>query len=166
MLGAGAGSDVLQALYHKARTIDAVELDGNVIDLVKKRFHEFAGDLYSRPDVHVHEAEARGFANSTDKRFDLIQVALLDSFGVASAGLYGLSESYLYTMEGIQTYLGRLAPGGMLAITRWLSLPPRDTLKLFATAVVALEAGGVANLLEWLVMPYMGLEDCDASREE
>ena len=152
VLGAGAGSDVLQALYHKARTIDAVELDGNVIDLVKKRFHEFAGDLYSRPDVHVHEAEARGFANSTDKRFDLIQVALLDSFGVASAGLYGLSESYLYTMEGIQTYLGRLAPGGMLAITRWLSLPPRDTLKLFATAVVALEAGGVANPSERLVM--------------
>ncbi len=152
MLGAGAGSDVLQALYHKARAIDAVELDGNVIDLVKKRFHEFAGDLYSRPDVHVHEAEARGFANSTDKRFDLIQVALLDSFGVASAGLYGLSESYLYTVEGIQTYLGRLAPGGILAITRWLSLPPRDTLKLFATAVVALEAGGVANPSERLAM--------------
>ena len=74
-----------------------------------------------------------------DKRFDLIQVALLDSFGVASAGLYGLSESYLYTVEAIQTYLSRLEPGGVLAITRWLTLPPRDTLKLFATAVAALE---------------------------
>ena len=152
VLGAGAGSDVLQALYHNAWTIDAVELDRNVIDLVRKRFHEFAGNLYTRLDVHVHEAEARGFANSTDKRFDLIQVALLDSFGVASAGLYGLSESYLYTVEGIQTYLSRLEPGGVLAITRWLSLPPRDTLKLFATAVAALEGEGVTNPAQRLVM--------------
>jgi spermidine synthase len=152
VLGAGAGADVLQALYHNAGVVDAVELDRNVIDLVRKRFHEFAGDLYARPDVHVHEAEARGFANSTDKRFDLIQVALLDSFGVASAGLYGLSESYLYTVEGIETYLNRLAPHGILAVTRWLSLPPRDTLKLFATAVAALESEGVSNPSQRLVM--------------
>jgi len=152
VLGAGAGADVLQALYHHAPEVDAVELDRDVIDLVRKRFHEFAGDLYSRPDVHVHEAEARGFANSTGKHFDLIQVALLDSFGIASAGLYGLSESYLYTVEGLRTYLGRLAPGGMLAITRWLSLPPRDTLKLFATAVVALEREGVGNPAQRLAM--------------
>ncbi len=30
-------------------------------------------------------------------------------------------------------------PGGMLAITRWINLPPRDVLKLFATAIAALE---------------------------
>lgn len=36
---------------------------------------------------------------------DLIQVALLDSFGTASAGVYGLSESYLYPLEALQTYL-------------------------------------------------------------
>ncbi|MEK7768503.1 MAG: SAM-dependent methyltransferase, partial [Pseudomonadota bacterium] len=36
VLGAGAGSDVLQALYHGAREIDAVELDRNIIDLVRQ----------------------------------------------------------------------------------------------------------------------------------
>ena len=94
----------------------------------------------------VHEAEARGFANASRDHFDLIQVALLDSFGVASAGLYGLSESYLYTVEALQTYLNRLTPGGVLAVTRWLALPPRDTLKLFATAIAALEREGAADL--------------------
>lgn len=145
VLGAGAGSDVLQAIYHHAGRIDAVELDSNVIDLVRNRFRDFDGNLYGRPDVHVHESEARGFANSTTQHFDLIQVALLDSFGVASAGLYGLSESYLYTVEALQTYLGRLKPNGLLAVTRWLSLPPRDTLKLFATAVFALQREGIPN---------------------
>jgi len=34
----------------------------------------------------------------------------------------------------------------VLAITRWVSLPPRDTLKLFATAAVALERSGMGDL--------------------
>ena len=38
-----------------------------------------------------------------------------------------------------------MRPDGILAITRWVSLPPRDTLKLFATAVAALKAEGVVD---------------------
>ncbi len=152
VLGAGAGSDVLQALYHGAAAIDAVELDHNVTDLVSQRFSDYAGNLYTRPDVHVYAAEARGFVNASRERYDLIQVALLDSFGTASAGLYGLSENYLYTVEAMQAYLNRLAPGGMLAVTRWLTLPPRDALKLFATAVTALQQSGVSNPAARLVM--------------
>ncbi|MHB1290651.1 MAG: spermine/spermidine synthase domain-containing protein, partial [Sulfuricella sp.] len=112
VLGAGTGNDVLQSLYHGATAIDAVELDPNMIDLVQKRFHDFAGGLYNRSDVHVHAAEARAFINTSRERYDLIQVALLDSFGTASAGLYGLSESYLYTVEAFQSYLGSLNRGG------------------------------------------------------
>jgi len=153
VLGAGAGSDVLQALYHDAVTIDAVELNHNVIDLVQQRFRDFTGNLYKQKRVRVHKAEARGFVNTIhDRRYDLIQVALLDSFSVASAGVYSLSESYLYTVEALQTYLSRLTSGGMLAITRWLTLPPRDSLKLFATAVFALEREGVSNPAARLVM--------------
>ncbi|HLY95788.1 MAG TPA: SAM-dependent methyltransferase, partial [Sideroxyarcus sp.] len=152
VLGAGAGSDVLQALYHGGSAIDAVELDHNVTDLVTKRFSDYAGNLYTRPDVHVYAAEARGFVNASRERYDLIQVALLDSFGTASAGLYGLSENYLYTVEAMQAYLNRLAPGGMLAVTRWLTLPPRDALKLFATAVTALQKSGVSDPAARLVM--------------
>jgi spermidine synthase len=152
VLGAGAGSDVLQALYFHSAAIDAVELDRNVTDLVSQRYRDYAGNLYSQPGVHVYDAEARGFVNASDQHYDLIQVALLDSFGTASAGLYGLSENYLYTVEALQAYLHRLTPGGMLAITRWLTLPPRDALKLFATAVSALEKSGVPNPAARLAM--------------
>ncbi len=92
--------------------------------------------------MRIHVGEARGFVASRGDRYDLIQVALLDAFGASSAGLYALSESYLYTVEALQEYLRHLEPGGMLAITRWVNLPPRDILKLFATAVVALESSG------------------------
>jgi hypothetical protein len=76
----------------------------------------------------------------------------MDSFGTAAAGLYGLSESYLYTVEALQAYLNRLTPGGMLAVTRWLTLPPRDALKLFATAASALERKGVSKPARRLAM--------------
>ena len=152
VLGAGAGGDVLQALYHRSAAIDAVELDRNVIDLVGSRFSDYAGNLYHRPGVRVHEAEARGFVEAGSARYDLIQLALMDSFGAASAGLYGLSENYLYTVEAMQSYIGHLAPGGMLSVTRWLTLPPRDALKLFATAAAALEKNGVSDPGKRLVM--------------
>ena len=152
VLGAGAGSDVLQALYYGAGEVDAVELDRNVIDLVRNRFSDFSGNLYQRPGIRVYEGEARGFASARPGHYDLIQVALLDSFGIASAGLYGLSESYLYTVEALRTYIDRLAPDGILSITRWLTLPPRDSLKLFATAIAALEEEGAPDPAMRIVM--------------
>src|SRR5262249_19813763 len=63
----------------------------------------------------------------------------------AAAGAHSLSESDVYTIESFEQYLDHLRPGGYLAITRWLKLPPRDSLRLFATAVSALEHGGIGE---------------------
>jgi hypothetical protein len=149
VLGAGAGADVLQAHYHGARQIDAVELNPQVVDLVRRRFADYAGGIYSgavaAQPVRVHLAEARGFVAASKERYDLIQVALLDSFSASSAGLYALAENYLYTVEAVQDDLRHLQPGGLLAITRWVTLPPRDALKLFGAAVLALQRLGVSD---------------------
>ncbi len=145
VLGAGAAADVLQAIALDAGAIDAVEQDPLVVELVERRFADFSGRPYSAPGVHVHVAEARGFVARSRERYDLIEVALLDAFGASSAGLYALSESYLYTVEALSDYLDHLEPGGLLAITRWVNLPPRDALKLFATAIAALERRGVVE---------------------
>ncbi|MFN0315313.1 MAG: SAM-dependent methyltransferase, partial [Burkholderiales bacterium] len=143
VLGAGAGSDVLQALHHRAASIDAVELNPALVRLVREEFARFSGDPYGMDGVKLHVAEARGFAASTEQRFDVIQLALLDAFGASSAGLYALAETYLYTAEAFHEYLKLLNPEGILSITRWVSLPPRDILKLFATATLAMEREGM-----------------------
>jgi SAM-dependent methyltransferase len=145
VLGAGGGADVLQAIVHHAARIDAVELNPQVVRLVAETHADFAGGLYRRPEVRVHVAEARSFVAGATARWDLIQIPLLDSLAASTAGVYGLSESYLYTVEAFRAYLRRLRPGGILAVTRWLKLPPRDSLKLFATALAALEAEGAAD---------------------
>jgi spermidine synthase len=152
VLGAGGGSAVLQALYHGAVRVDAVELNPQLIDLVRNDFGEFAGHIYAHPAVSVHIAEARSFIEASEGRWDLIQLTLLDSFTSSAAGVQALSESPIYTIEAFQSYLGHLAPGGMLAVTRWLGSPPRDMLKLLATAINALEANGAANAGERLAL--------------
>jgi hypothetical protein len=145
VLGAGAGADVLQAIYHRARAIDAVELNAQLIALVQADFADYSGKPYSAPAVRAHIAEARGYVAAHADRYDLIQVALLDAFGASSAGLHALAESYLYTVEALEEYVAHLDSGGLLAITRWVNLPPRDVLKLFGTAVLALERRGVVE---------------------
>jgi hypothetical protein len=143
VLGAGGGMDVLQALYQDTEEIHAVELNPQVVELVSTDYAEFSGGLYNKPRVQLHTAEGRGFVSARDTRYDLIQLALQESSGASSAGLYALSESYLYTSEALQTYLDHLKSGGYLAISRWIKLPPRDTLKLFVTSIEALRRTGV-----------------------
>jgi hypothetical protein len=143
VLGAGTGSEVLQALYHDSASIDAVELNPQVVDLVERDLGRSSGRPYAQPGVALHLGEARGFVAGTQRRYDVIQIALIDAFGASSAGMYALAESYLYTVESLRAYLSRLRPGGYLSITRWVSLPPRDTLKLFGMAARALEQQGV-----------------------
>ena len=71
VLGAGGGADVLLALYHGAPRIDAVELNPQLVGLVRDRYADFAGQLYARPEVRVHVGEARGFvAASGDRETD------------------------------------------------------------------------------------------------
>ncbi|MGK7346464.1 MAG: SAM-dependent methyltransferase [Candidatus Nitrospinota bacterium M3_3B_026] len=140
-LGAGGGSGVLLALYHGADAVDAVEPNPDMARLVRDDFSGFAGGIYGRDNIRVHVAEARGYIASTEKRYDLIQLHAGRSAGDA-AGAGALNEGFAYTVEAFRGYLRRLTPGGMLAVTGRLKLPPRDTLKILATAVEAMERNG------------------------
>jgi hypothetical protein len=145
VLGAGGGAPILLALYHQAVRVDAVELNPQVIELVDKVFGRFSGRVYSRPPVQPYAVEARSFVAGTARRYDLIDLPPQGSFGAAVAGAHGLGESYVDTVDAIRAYLDRLAPDGLLAATHWVTVPPRDALKLFATVRLALEQNGVTE---------------------
>ena len=142
VLGAGGGSEILQARYHQAKCVDAVELNPQMAALLEQ--HGFSAGRLQGQDIRLHVDEARGFVAHTDQTYDLIQVALLDAFNTSAAGLHALNESYLYTVEALHSYMQRVAAGGYLAVTRWVKNPPRDTLKLVVSAIDALREQGVA----------------------
>ncbi len=151
VLGAGAGTDVLQALFFGVPDIAAVELNPQVVQLVGER-PGFSGDLFKREDVHVYIAEARSFVSGSSRKFDLIQLPVFGAFSSSAAGLYALHENYLYTVEALEEYINDLNPAGYLSMSCWVKLPPRDSVKLFATAVTALEMLGIRNPGNYLVM--------------
>jgi len=139
--GAGGGTDVAAALWHGAAHVDAIEVEANVFAYCADN----APQLYNRPDVTPSVAEARGYLRASDGGYGLIHLPLMGSFSAASAGVFALNETYLYTVEAFMLYLERLAPDGVLSVNCWLKTPPRDAIKLFATLVEAGEAIGMAD---------------------
>ncbi|MES9969966.1 MAG: hypothetical protein ABW092_08005 [Candidatus Thiodiazotropha sp.] len=152
VIGSGTGSDLLLAHYHQVKSIDALELNPQLIELLRSDYKGFTGAIYDNPGTRLHIAEARDFLSQRDKKYDLIQIALVDAASASSSGLYALNESYLYTREALALYLSHLAPEGYLAITRWIKVPPRDSLKLFLTAYQALQSLGLDNLEKRLLL--------------
>ena len=144
ILGAGTGGDILRANNHEIKHIDAVELNPQVIDLVKEKYADFAGHLYSNTHINLQVGEARGFVATSNKTYDLIDISLLDAFG-ASTGLYSIAENYLYTEQAIQDYLRHVSPGGYLSITRWIKIPPRDEPKILATVIKTLRRANIGQ---------------------
>ena len=145
ILGAGGGADILQAKYFQAKQIDAVEINQQIVNLIKNDYANFSGNIYNSNNVNVHIAESRAYLQASEKKYDLIQMALMDSFATSAAGLHALNESYLYTTQAMKLYLKHLNTNGVLALTRWVKLPPRDTLKLVDTAKQALHQLGITD---------------------
>jgi len=143
VVGAGGGTDILNALYHQSNTIDAVEMNPQVVGLIQQEYADFSGQIYAPNSmVQVHIAEIRTFINASTKKYDLIQISMLGSTSASGTGTHTLSENYLYTVEAISDLFQHLAPGGVISITRWLRTPPRDMIRMFAMAVQALETIG------------------------
>ncbi|MBW2675316.1 MAG: SAM-dependent methyltransferase, partial [Deltaproteobacteria bacterium] len=113
----------------------------------------FSGNIYDPTRSRIFTEDGRGYLERTEKRFDLIQMSLLESMESASAGVYSLNENYLFTTEALRTALGRLTPGGILSISRWIKNPPRDSIKILATAITALgpcnAAGSIVMIRSW-----------------
>ncbi len=152
VLGAGGGTPVLQSLQHEVNHIDAVELNPQVIELVRDKYGTYAGNIYNDNRVRIINTEVRGYLSASDQHYDLIQVPILDSFSASSTGLYSLSEDYLYTIEAFKLYIQHLAPDGFLVINRWIKMPPRDTLKVMATAIAVLKKEGIKDIEQRLVL--------------
>lgn len=147
VIGAGGGSEVLSALAHGAERVTAVEMNRDVVELTRKWSR-----VYDDPRVRAVVSEGRRHVRASGERYDAIQIALVGSHGGSAAGVQALSETYLYTIEAMRELVDRLRPGGYLVITRWMQAPPRDVVKLLATASLALDGDApkrVALLRGW-----------------
>lgn len=152
VIGVGGGRDLQTAVYFGYRRILGVEINPIFVDLLRHRFRDFAG-LADRGDVELVVDEARSYLSRTEERFDLIQMSLTDTWAATGAGAFSLSENALYTVEAWQTFLGRLAPGGLFTVSRWYDADDLgETGRMLSLGVAALLADGVPDPSRHLAM--------------
>ncbi|HTX73761.1 MAG TPA: hypothetical protein VMC79_13105 [Rectinemataceae bacterium] len=145
ILKLGGGIGAFAALHHEASSVTLVEPDPALIHMLRDEafFRKYTGDLLRDPRIHLVGTEPRAFTGSTSERFDMVEIGLVDSVGLSQTGGNPVDESFLYTAEGIASYLRTLRPGGVLSITVWNRLtPPRNVPKLLATVADALRLNG------------------------
>ncbi len=142
IIGPGGGVDVLAALKYGARRVEAAELNAAIVAIHKKYYADFNGGLFQRPDVVLHAAEGRSFVRGSSRRYDLIQLSLVDTFTAAASGAHALSEDYLYTVEAFRDYYRHLRPGGVITVIRNYYTFGHESLRLVTLAYDALAAEG------------------------
>jgi spermidine synthase len=113
IIGAGSGSDVAIALAEGAKHIDAVEIDPRIQQIGARRHPNHP---YRDPRVSVHINDGRAFLEQTDATYDLILFALPDSLTLVSGQSSLRLESYLFTVQAMESARDHLKPGGAFAM--------------------------------------------------
>jgi hypothetical protein len=151
VIGPGGGRDVLSALAFGAKRVEGVEINPIIVrDVMLDRFRAYSGNLYGHPRVSVHVEDGRSYVRRSEKRYDLIQASLVDTWAATAAGAYTLTENSLYTTEAFGEYLDHLTADGLLSVTRWVV----DGLRLVSLAQAACERRGLDPARHIAIVQY------------
>ena len=123
ILGGGTGNDAAAALRHGANHVDVVEIDPVIARLGRELHPERP---YESKRVHLHVDDARSFLHKTERRYDLVIFATLDSHAAFSSLSSIRMDNFVFTNDSVRRVRSLLNPGGgvtinFFAIKPWLS---------------------------------------------
>jgi spermidine synthase len=113
IIGAGSGNDVSRALQWDAKHVDAVEIDPAIYRL-GQTYHP--DRPYGDERVQIHLDDGRNFLRATDRKYDLIVYALVDSLVLHSGYSNIRLESFLFTRQTFEDVRRHLKPNGTFVI--------------------------------------------------
>ncbi len=117
-------------MYHKAKNITSVEINGILNDLIKDDLSYWTGPLIkNNKKVRLITDDARSVLSSKRILYDVIISAHTISASAVSSGAMGLVENYILTKEAVKEYLNHLNKDGVLYISR----PETQLPKLITT---------------------------------
>lgn len=146
IIGPGGGVDVLRAVANGSPSVTGIEINPIIAtDIMRGRYADFAYHLYQRPGVDIHVSDGRSFIRNANRRFDVVEMTLVDTWASTAAGAFALSENSLYTTEAFREYFEHLKPDGLIAITRWEFQQPREALRVVSVAMNALHQLGIVD---------------------
>jgi len=160
VIGAGGGRDLFMAKTHGAVEIIGAEINPGIVKEMSPggSMYDYSGKVYTMENTKVHLIDGRHLVkNLTPNDLDLIVLNGVDTFSGLSSGDYAYAESYLYTKNAVIDYLRVLNDDGMINFNRWLfPSMPRETLRLHAIALEALEDIGAENPWDHIIIGGVG----------
>ena len=143
VLNPRGGLSVWQALSGGAanRHVVAIEPDPNIPD----QLDDLLGpnSPYRHFQVESITESGRTFLRRDQRRYAVIHLALTQPYRPVTSGAFSLSENYDLTVEAMQAYLDHLDAGGILVLSRWLQIPPSESVRTLALLVEGLRAHGI-----------------------
>src|SRR5271165_1773839 len=162
IIGPGGGVDVQRAVANGSPSVTGIEINPIIVnDIMRGRFADYAYHLYEIPEVHIHVSDGRSFIRDSRDQYDVVQMTLVDTWASTAAGAFALSENNLYTVEAFREYFQHLKPDGMIAITRWEFVQPREALRVVSQAMEALRQLGVTDSTQNFIVVSDGPLDVD-----
>jgi len=148
IIGSGAGRDVLSSLAFGQKNILGIEINKDMISAINNDFGNFTGHLDKYPHVEFVGDEARSYIQRMDssRKFDIIQVSVIDNWSAAASGAFVLTENALYTTETWKLLLSRLKPDGILTVTRFYRAKPIEHYRLMNITADALLESGIKDI--------------------
>jgi SAM-dependent methyltransferase len=130
ILGGGTGNDAAAALRNGAEAVDVVEIDPAIARIGQEHHPE---KPYASEHVSLHIDDARSFLQRTERKYDLVVFATLDSHAAFSSLSSLRLDNFVFTDESIRTVKRKLNPDGGIAINfyaikPWLSQRHLNTL--------------------------------------
>ncbi len=142
IIGAGGGREVLLALMGGMKQITAVEINPDMVDIMKK-YAAYNGGLYTAlPNVKVVVAEGRNYLKQQKETYDIIMLSLPVTKTSRSPEGFALSENFIFTKEAIEDYLDHLTDEGQLVL---VTHEVGEVMRLLSLSVAALEDRGISS---------------------
>ncbi len=145
IIGVGGGRDMIAARLFGVTDVTGLEINPTFVRLLRDdpRFRDFVG-IGATDGMTFVVDEARSWFTRTDRRFDIIQMSLIDTWAATGAGAFTLSENSLYTVEAWAIFMRHLTPHGVFTVSRWYEPDrPFETGRMVSLAMATLFALGV-----------------------
>lgn len=141
VIGSGGGRDVLLTLLAGYKKITAVDINPQMISIVKD-YSKFNGGIYNQfKNVKTVVAEGRNFLRRSNRKYDLITLFMPITKSSQSLNAFALSESYLFTKDAFKDYYDHLTDKGVLLVMAHNMV---EAAKMLTTAVSALQTEGMS----------------------
>ena len=144
IIGLGGGLDAWGAYVSEASRIRAVELNRQIVGIHRNILPEWSRLLLEAPHVEFLVDEGRAALIRERDTYDVIQMSGIDTWTALTSGAYILAENYLYTREAVVTMYRRLAPDGIIQISRFAA--DMEALRVVSNVFAALESLGIGDI--------------------